>query len=108
MTYEDRPSARINHPPRHTLFLGWGEWKIEEIKVKVYSETYASIFYEKYEVNAERHYKNVYLRFWERRKGLTLEGKVELILANLISELKRENAIIANCREMSKRLSKGS
>jgi hypothetical protein len=67
------------------------EWAIDEISILVIDDNTAWIDYEKYVVNAERRRLVVRVNWFERRKGITLESKIELKLHELKINLENDN-----------------
>lgn len=84
-------------------FLHYREWAIDEIKVKVVDENLAFIYYEKYEVNAYKHSVQVSVNWFERRKGITLESKIEYALTSLKSRLEKENLKIVEHKRLEEK-----
>jgi hypothetical protein len=68
-----------------------GLWAIDEIKVHILNDKLAWIDYRKYEVNAERHIDVVHVGFIERRKGVTLEEKINKQMVKLKDKLEKDN-----------------
>lgn len=76
-----------------------GLWAISEIKVRVIDNNLVWIDYHKYVVNAETHRDVVKVGFFEKRKGVTLEEKVQSHLDKLKNRLEKENIQILKRKE---------
>lgn len=78
----------------------YGLWKVDEIQVRVIEDNLAWIDYEKYEKNAYRHRIVVGVGFFEKRKGITLEDKLNKVVSELKNELIKDNEKIKRCKEI--------
>jgi hypothetical protein len=77
-----------------------GEWGIDEIKVKVFNFKHARIYFEKYIVNAPKHYIDVRIKWSDRRKGITLDDKIKKSLNELKSDLEKKNSHIKEIKRI--------
>ncbi|OLN21894.1 hypothetical protein BTO30_12410 [Domibacillus antri] len=76
------PGKRLRHA---------GEWAVDEMKVRVESESVAYLVYERYVVNAYKYEKKVKLSWLEKRKGLSLKDKIKNEMILLKQKLESEN-----------------
>lgn len=93
---------KLTPPPRPNLnrLKHGGEWAIDEIKIRVLSLRQAVISYERYEVNAIEYDKFVNLTWFDRRKGITLQQKVQDVYDRLKLKLEAENVIIRELKHI--------
>lgn len=71
-----------------------GEWAVDEVKVKVINFSHARIYFRQYVVNAPTDYVDVKLRWYEKRKGIKLEDKIQIRMSELKLDLQKKNHYI--------------
>jgi hypothetical protein len=87
-----------------TMISNYGEWRIDEIKVRIHSDTSATISCEKYVVNSPTKIKNVKLKLSDRWNEITFEERLMIEYKKFKEKLAAENINIRQQKELEKKI----